>query len=149
MKSYKVYQSISFSEGTPKEVMDILINCRTFKTRLKFTYGDNETGRNWNEENDTTGYVGLSTGFNRVPLLIANSRSDGGGTILTDRIIRIQESNGGRVLYQASNFQAGTYEIVESDLKDMGYTHNMLINGELYSRHKTLVSAERLVKKLK
>ena len=57
--------------------------------RVRLFLGDPETGRDWGEENDVTGYVGRSTGPSKVPLLLATRRSMGGGAILVDCVLRM------------------------------------------------------------
>lgn len=144
--TYKIYPSgTAYHTETPDRVCEILENARTAGTRLQIYYGDTQTGRDWNEENDTRGTIGRSGGTVKIPLLIATSRSHGGGAILDHCIVKIR-SNTGNVIYQAPNYKQPQFEIVPSDLPQ--YTHNVNINGELYSRHKTERSAKLLVKKL-
>jgi len=144
-KNYKVSNAgFFYSEKTNDKVINVLDNAYLNKKRVKLFYGDIETGKNWNEENDTFGTIGKSTGIVQIPLLIKTTRSYGGGAILTDCIIGIKE--GKNILYKADNFKTDLYTIENSDLKD--YAKNTLINGELYGRHKTESSAKRLINKL-
>lgn len=145
-KTYKVTESNTYySENTPNEVINILERSRYRGDRIKLFYGDIKTGENWNEELDTTGTIGKSNGSIKIPLLISTKRSLGGGAILTDCIIGIKQ--GKNVLYKASNFKDDVYSIIDSDLPQ--YTKNTLINNELHGRHKTELSAKRLIAKLK
>jgi hypothetical protein len=137
----------AFYKDTPQEVIDTILRARASKTRVKFMFGDLQTGQSWHEENDTCGYIGMSKGHSaRYPILLHNSKSIGGGTILTHCILKISESKGGRILYQHGNFTPSKFEICPSDFQ--GYSFEVHINGELYSRHKTKAQAERLIKKL-
>lgn len=143
--TYKIYQSgTAYHIDTPDRVCEILENARTSGQRLQIYYGDRKTGKNWNEENDTRGTIGRSTGTVKIPLLIATSRSHGGGAILDHYIVKIRGKYG--IIYKCENYKESTFEIVPSDLPE--YTHNVLIDGELYSRHKSERSAKLLVKKL-
>ena len=143
---YKVTESgTSYAEKTSDKVIDILERARYRGERIQVFYGDTETGKNWNEEYDTIGTIGRSTGTYKITLLIKNKRSMGGGSILTDRIIAIKQ--GKNVLYKAANFVEDVYTIVDSDMKE--YAKNTLINGVLHGRHKTELSAQRLINKLK
>jgi len=138
---------IAYNIKTPAKVIEVLERARVSRLRIKLHYGDILTGKDWNEENDTTGYIGLSKGYEaRFPILVHNARSMGGGSILETSILKIQEAKGKRVLYQAANFQQSVFEIKES--AEIGYTHSLYINGELYSNHKSLKSAQLLQKKL-
>lgn len=99
-KPYKIVNGTSYDVRTPKEVIEELEKARQSRTRLVVDYGDVETGRSWKEEFDVTGYVGRSTGTSKIPLLVYNSRSFGGGSILDHCIIKISLSKGKKVLYQ-------------------------------------------------
>ena len=139
---------IAYHTGTTKKVIDTLEYCRKNNIRVRLHYGDIETGRDWNEENDVTGYISMSKGYEaRFPILVYNDRAIGGVTILDHCIIKIVASNGKRVLYQSENYQQPTFYILPSDLPD--YSFNVNINGELYSRHKTEKQAKNLVNKMK
>ena len=86
--------------------------------RVRIWYGDTETGRSWNEEDEVTGTIGRSTGRIAIPLLIKNSRSYGGGALLDDCIIRIDDIHQKRTLYQTENFHVEKLEVeIESGLE--------------------------------
>lgn len=147
MNNYKLINGLNFNEQTPDKVCRILTSAAETRTRLKLTYGDTNTGRSWNEEHDTTGRIGVSTGTVKIPLLIHNKRSTGGGAILDQCIIKIIDMNTKKILYKNENYQEQTFEIVPSDMEQ--YKYNVLINGNLYSRHKSEKSAKILISKLK
>lgn len=143
--TYKVYPSgTAYHEETSSEVCQILEQYRGNQKRLKIYYGDHATGRDWNEEHGTAGYIGRSTGKIKVPLLLYNSKSKGGGSIPDHSIVKIKY--GTRVLYQTKNYQTPKIEITPSELPE--YKFNLYINGALYSRHKTEHSAKILKNKL-
>lgn len=138
---------LAYHIETDKKVIDTLEYCRKNRIRVKINYGDVESGKSWNEEHDTIGYVSTSKGYEaRFPILVCNARAYGGVLLSDNRILKIQESKGKRVLYQAANFQPSTFEIKDST--EPGYTHSLYINGELYSNHKSLKAAQLLQKKL-
>ena len=72
--------------------------------RVRIWYGDTETGRSWNVESEFYGRIGRSCGKIAIPLLIKNSRSYGGGALLDDCIIRIDDIKEKRILYKSDNF---------------------------------------------
>ena len=110
--------------------------------------GDTKTGKCWNEENDVFGYVGLSKGRDAYyPILISKANSFGGGTILDHCIIKIRESKGDNILYQSENFQKPNITIRENHPEEI-YKFSLLIDGQLYSNHKTERSANLPKKKL-
>jgi len=135
----------SYRKDTPKAVIDVLENARMSKRRIKIYYGDVETGRDYHEEYDTTGTVGRSTGLRKAPLLISTSRSTGGGAIGTHFIVKIKDIESGRVLYKNDKYQQPSIEIEESP---NGAEFVLMVDGEMYSRHKSKRSADLLKSKL-
>ncbi|MBC8550283.1 MAG: hypothetical protein H8D23_11620 [Candidatus Brocadiales bacterium] len=89
---YKVLNNTSYHEETPHDLCLILEILRIDQTRIKLNYGDVKTGKSWEEVYDITGRIGRSTGTSKIPLLIHNVRSIGGGAILDHCIIEITES---------------------------------------------------------
>jgi len=96
---YKEVNGTSYNINTNDVVIRILEDCRVNRTRIVLDYGDIKTGESWGEVCDITGYVGRSAGTKKVPILVYNSSSFGGGEILTHCIIGIKTSKGKRVLY--------------------------------------------------
>ena len=87
----KVINGTMFHDETPIAVCNILndaISSRRLK-RIRIFFGDKETGKDWNEFYDNIGYVGRSTGLIKIPLMIHNTRSTGGGAILDHCIVKI------------------------------------------------------------
>lgn len=138
---------IAYDVRTPDKVVEVLERCRRSGRRIKLHYGDVETGRDWMEEYDVTGYVGLSKGREaRFPILVYNKRSMGGGSLMSHCVVKIKESGSGLILYQADNYQQPSIKIIPSTVPE--YTHSLEINGEVYSNHKSLRMANILMKKL-
>lgn len=133
-----------FSHGTPQEVQDIIEQYRKNGLRLRFWLGDIKTGRAWLEEYDVVGSISRSTGTMKVPLLIPNSKSIGGGAILTNCIVKIMGVESKRVLYQHRDFHLPKLELVTpSDHPDFAAT--VLAGGHLQARFKKVSSAERWI----
>jgi hypothetical protein len=92
-----------YHDETPVEVANILEACRLYNKRIKFRYGNitgPEAGQDWGDSMDMCGYVSRSCGQFKVPIVLYNKRAMGGAHILDHRIIKIQTSRGGKVLYQ-------------------------------------------------
>lgn len=111
MNTYKEINGTSYHAQTPDKVCNVLEQARATRTRIKIDLGytdeapeGKQVGQSWGEIHDVTGYVGRSTGRVKIPLLVYNSRSMGGGAILDHCIVQIKESRGGRVLYQHPNY---------------------------------------------
>lgn len=96
---YKVVNGTSYHEETPDKLVEILERLRAGKTRIVLDYGDTKTGKSWGDIYDITGHLSRSTGSIKIPILIHNKRSIGGGSILDHCIIKISESKGKKVLY--------------------------------------------------
>jgi hypothetical protein len=103
-KKYFEINGTSFQNETKREIAEVLERCRVNRIRIVLDYG-NDDGQSWGETFDTRGYVGRSTGAFKIPILVYNSRSIGGGAIMTRCIVQIKESRGGRVLYQHKNYK--------------------------------------------
>ena len=105
MEDYKVVNGISFDQRTPDQVCNILAKYSGNRSqRVRLFYGDTTTGKDWFESYDTIGYVGRSTGTVKIPLLVATSRSLGGGAILDHCIVRITIDK--QTVYQHPNYHA-------------------------------------------
>jgi hypothetical protein len=105
MKEREEYKGFWFSTETEQEIKDIIVQLYHSKKRVRFHWGDTKTGKDWEDIYDVCGTVGISTGNQKIPLLIHNSRSFGGGAILDHCIVKITESSGAKkVLYQHPNY---------------------------------------------
>ena len=153
MKTYKLINGTSFDERTPDEVIRVLESARQNRSRLHISLGDTASGRDWLEEFETHGYVGRSLGPMKVPLLVANRRSLGGGSILDHCIVRIRESAGGRLLWQHPDYHHGRLEIRQKSkpvtLRDgRTLTVDVLRDGENHASFESIEKARRWVHKL-
>lgn len=90
------------------QVESVLERCRHDGTRIVIDYGDPITGTSWGETHGVRGTVGRSCGRTPVYILLANSRSRGGGMISIGSILSIHESRSGRALYRR---QKKIYEV--------------------------------------
>ena len=114
---------IKLKDGTIEEytqvneaLMNVLNNSRKYGFRIRIWYGDRKTGRSWNEEYDVTGRVGRSCGNIKIPLLIYNKRSYGGGALLTGSILRVDDIEDKRTLWQAEGFNIPEMTVSYKDI---------------------------------
>jgi hypothetical protein len=105
---YKVINGTSYHAETSQRVIDAIEHAKKYNYRIVLDYGDTVTGQSWGDIYDIRGYIGRSTGTSKIPLLLYNSRSIGGGAILDHCIIRIAISNSGRLLYQHATYTPKT-----------------------------------------
>ena len=84
---------------TPDELCIVIDNLLQNKQRVVIDYGNTTTKESWNEIHDIKGRIGRSTGVIKIPLLVYNSRSYGGGALSDNCILSIKTTNGGRVVY--------------------------------------------------
>ena len=156
MKTYQTINGTFYDTRTPGEVIRVLENARLNHTRLHISLGetaDPNVGFDWLEEFESYGYIGRSMGPVKVPLLIANTRSLGGGVILDHCIVRIRTSSGGQVIYQHPNYHFGEMQIrVKTEPLSLPdgriLTVDVLRDGKVYASFQSMAQARRWVHKL-
>ena len=153
MSEYQVVNGTSFHVATPAAVVQVLERARQNRTRIHVSFGDTANGLDWLEEFDAHGYVGRSMGPVKVPLLVANRRSTGGGAILDHCIVRIRESAGGRILYRHPDYHYGTLAIRPKaepfSLPDgRVLTIDVVQDGKVHASFESMTKARRWVHKL-
>lgn len=148
----KVRNGTSYHDDTPEKVIDALEYARVSQQRVRIFYGDAETGRDWLEEWDVTGYIGRSYGPRHIPLLIHSNRSHGGGALLDHCILKVVLTRSKRVLYQAKNYQppnlaisAPPETIGKVNLREEGYTTGVYRDGQNVANFKSEWQAKRYI----
>ena len=152
-KEYKVRYGTSWDVNTSDYVIAVLETARQNHTRLHISYGDAETGRDWLEEFESYGYIGRSTGINKIPLIVHNKRSMGGGGLLDHCIVRIRESKGGKVLWQHPKYHHGDITIHLKDIPTELSDGQKLVaevrrDGQEQAAFTTLLKAHQYCRKL-
>lgn len=89
---YKELNETFYNTKTDERLIKILQENYESGTRLKFYYGNPETGQLWDEP-PICGYIGRSTGTIKIPLLLSNKRSYGDGSLMEHCIVKIEHSN--------------------------------------------------------
>lgn len=130
---YQTVEGTSYHKETSEEVIAVLNSAIVKRNRLRFWYG--KDGQSWDEENDVCGYIGRSTGNNKIPLLIHSRRSYGGGALLDNCIVKIVDTKTKRTLYIHPQFKQGNFIVNGS---------SVLRNNETYANCKNELSAKRL-----
>ena len=137
----------TFDNNTCSKVKTVLTECYNNQCRVRIWYGDTNTGMSWLEEYDTMGAIGRSTGQQKIPLLVKNSRSNGGSGILCHCIIRIDVIGSRRTIYEHPSFTVptlGVYPNLDEDTKTK-YPFIVLKDNELQARFKSRKSAYNYV----
>lgn len=132
---YKEHGGTFFHAQTDEIVCGCLLEAMKRGQRLRLWYGDTKTGKAWHEEHDTIGYIGRSCGPVKIPLLIKNSQSTGGGGILDHCIVAITTAQGRSAIYRHPKFNQGKWSVVGAQV---------LCDGELYANCKNEKQAQRL-----
>jgi hypothetical protein len=129
---------MTFKEQTHPKVKELLELLNHSRRRVRIWYGDTDTGRSWNDEYHVTGIIGRSNGIAKIPLMVANRRSHGGGAILDHCIIRIDDINARQTLYKHPNFHTGLHinrlEVVTYDFKKGSYMPMAIFNNQIKAR---------------
>lgn len=150
--NHPAHHQTFYEPGTPEQVKRVLEDARVNHTRIRVFYGDQETGRDWNEENDVTGTVARTMGPIHSPILVANSRSHGGSIPLTNCIVKIMETRTKRVLYQHPKYHSGTFTMrpVAADecptAPDLKFAVDR--DGKTHARFKTEKQAQRYIDRM-
>ena len=132
----------TLNENTTSRVSTLLNNLKMSQQRVRLVYGDTDTGKDWLEEYDVIGTIGCSTGTNRIPLLIKNSRSLGGGSILDHRILKIVDVKSKCVLYQHEKYVTPEFEL--GFLAITGQ-YSVSVGGEIQANFKTEKQAKNYI----
>lgn len=85
---------------TPNDMIQILERLKSSQLKCRFHWGDISTGEDWGDTWDVKGRIGKSGGSIKIPLLIHNVNSSGGGGILTHCIVKITTIAGKRSIYE-------------------------------------------------
>lgn len=131
-----------FNPRTLPAVRMVLSELITNRREVRIFLGDTVTGRSWMEEHDVVGHIGRSTGWMKVPLLIAKGE-DGGGAISTDCIIKIYDTKTGHTLYQHPLFHVPEMAIVPAVSK--GYVEGVTVGDELHAQFEKPGQAARWI----
>lgn len=137
----------AFNEKTCDKVKTVLTGCYNNQCRVRLWYGDTKTGLSWMDEYDMIGTISRSTGQQKIPLLIKNSRSIGGGGILCHCIIRIDIISSRRTIYKHPLFYVptlGVYPNLDEDTKNK-YPFIVLKYGTIQARFKSEKQAKNYV----
>lgn len=144
MKEFK------FHPQTPETVKQALTRLHENGHRVRIFLGDSQTGTAWMEEFEVIGTVGKSTGSHPIPLMIANSRSYGGGAISDHCIVKIIDITTRQTLYEHPKYnnpaaRAVVGPVPMGDLVKMGYITEVTIDGEVHARFKKPGAANRWI----
>ena len=131
-----------YHDTTPRKVVAALQAARQSGSRVRLFYGDQETGRDRMEEWSVTGTIGRSWGPIKIPLLIANSRSMGGGAILCDSIVRLLVN--GREVYRHPKYHLPTLVMHKTGTYPE-LPWEVTANGKGHARFKTEPAAKRWI----
>lgn len=131
-----------FDSRTNDAIKSAIVNAHAMGTRVRVFYGD-DNGASWHEENDVIGTIGRSSGKCKIPLLIANSRSSGGGSLLDHCIVAMIDTKTGRMLYKHPSFSTGTWSIAPAISE--GYLEAAMVDGKLNAQFKKPGQAARYI----
>ena len=137
----------SFNNETSDKVKQCIEYCYNSKLRVRIWYGDTDTGVSWMDEYDTMGAIGRSTGQQKIPLLIKNSRSSGGSGVLCHCIIRIDVISSKRTIYEHPLFNVPMLTVATNNDNDTKNKYPFIVskNNELQARFKSEKQAKNYI----
>lgn len=145
MNKVKIVNGTAYHADTSERVIKALESARASRARIRVWYGDTNTGKAWAEENDVLGYVGRSTGNVKIPLLVHNRGSFGGGAILDHCIVRIDITDG-TTLYKHPSFNAGEWSIDGADVYMGGQIQARFDTPEKAANYVSFMTGDRYAK---
>ena len=149
MSNSKIVNGTSYDARASDKLIQALENARLTNKRVRIWFGDSVTGAVWNEENDVVGTISRSTGAIKVPLLVANRRSLGGGILLERHIVHMVDTKTKQVLYSHKLFKMPIAEIVDCKFFDTcpnnpkNLTHSVMLDGKLGGNFESYAQARR------
>jgi len=162
---YKLVNGLNYDNRAHPDAIKALEEARKYNYRVRISRGytefelprDNSNkviGEDWLEENDVEGRIGNSVGPIKVPLLINNRRSTGGGAITGDSIVRVKVTGkGGRVLWQHPQYHKPeltvrllkAIEANKPEMKRHSLTHEVLADGQQKARFNSQHACKRFI----
>lgn len=124
----------TFNPKTSESVKTAITKAYNSGERVRVWYGDTVTGEAWLEEYDVCGTIERSGGEVKIPLLVKNSRSYGGGALLDKAIVRIDSIASRHTIYKHPTFNAGNF--VECVPTSEDYLEAVSKDGETVAQFK-------------
>lgn len=141
MEEFEFVNGTSYHKDTPYAAISVLERARKEKIRIRIFYGDKETGKDWMEWFDTIGLIGRSNGNIKVPILLKNKNSFGGGAILDNAIVKITIDK--KTVYKHPKYYLPELKIVEAKGSDEGYS--VLADGKSIANCKYFQESTNIV----
>ena len=146
-EGYQEYKGVYYHNETSLQVVTVLDRLRASRTRVAIRYGDSD-GKDWGEIHDVEGRISNSMGPLKIPLLIYNRSSMGGGALMDNRILRIVSTDGKTVYYQAKHYQTPVFTIEKpenpTDYKGTPYVEALFMNGKPLCQFYKIGQAKRM-----
>lgn len=126
-----------FYPGTVPKVQSVLESFRESNKLIRLFYGDPETGKDSCEEWDVVGRIGRSSRMMKIPLLIPQGEH-GGGSILSNRVLRIMDVTQNKDIYRHPKYQVPAIRLEQiTDPKHPEYCWAGYRDDSLVARFKT------------
>lgn len=100
--------NFEFKSDIPESLQNCLETIYLTGNRIRVWYGDYNTGKSWDEENDTIGFVRKISGGN-TPILVSYKSSTCGSMLLTKNIIKIIDTISKKILYIHPEFKQSLF----------------------------------------
>lgn len=140
-----------YDPNTPEQLVTILERVRLSRTRIRLFYGDAQTGRDWNEENDVEGYLARTLGPIHCPILLKTNSSTGGVIILSASIVKLAATATKQTLWQHPAYHTLSFTISETP-RSSPYSRDwpveVLRAGQTWARFRNRSKAEKFIRRI-
>lgn len=152
---YKIVNGTHYHHETPDELIAALEFARKSKLRIRMSLGNKDTGRDWLESEDVTGWISRSCGPVKAPILLAKRSSTGGPAILDHCIVFLRTPH--NILWMHPKYHYGCVTLHKITPIVTPARHGepqesleweIRRDGEAYFRFATRQDAERFSRKL-
>ncbi len=138
-------KSTWFDSTVPYPVRKEIDSAIASGRRIRLFLGDPQTGRDWAEEYDVMGRVSRSMGPLRTPILLENSSSIGGGTILCANVLKIVDTHSRAVRYQHAKYTPPKFRLEDGAQGTLVYREDVCGKPDLMARFDAHAGAQAYV----
>jgi hypothetical protein len=136
----------SYYLGTHPDLISALEKARSSRHRVLIRPGDPKTGKDWLYDFETRGTISRTVGPISQPLIVATTRSMGGGPV-SGHVVKVVDLDTKQTLYQHPQYHTGEIKVVDN-ADGSSHPVEVLRDGEVVAGFSDSVRASRYLKRL-